>query len=282
MADDLGLSAHDAAMVAKIDAASAALMPVEAQKAAAAPAPAAPVVAPAVRPAHIPEKFWDSATGTTNVEAMAKSYAELERGRAAPPAAAAPVAAPVDPVAVPEEGAPVVPAAPAAVDYQAVTAEYTRDGKLSEARYAELAAAGNSRAVVDQFIEGQKAQAQVAEFQQAAAVSEAHAYAGGVDAYRNMLTWAAAEMSAADQAAFDVAVTGDSASRKQALTSLKANYVAARGSEPRLVAGEGQSDGQGAFASRAEVTKAMSDPRYRKDPAYRALVERRVGAMPVF
>jgi len=33
----------------------------------------------AERPDHIPEKFWDTEAGEVNVEAMAKSYSELER-----------------------------------------------------------------------------------------------------------------------------------------------------------------------------------------------------------
>lgn len=42
----------------------------------AAPPPPADTAA---RPDHIPEKFWDAATGAPRVEALAKSYAELEK-----------------------------------------------------------------------------------------------------------------------------------------------------------------------------------------------------------
>lgn len=35
--------------------------------------------APAERPDYIPEKFWDADENTTNVEALARSYVELER-----------------------------------------------------------------------------------------------------------------------------------------------------------------------------------------------------------
>lgn len=40
--------------------------------------PETPEMAPA-RPPYLPEKFWDEATGTVRVEALAKSYGELER-----------------------------------------------------------------------------------------------------------------------------------------------------------------------------------------------------------
>src|SRR5690606_2101635 len=39
------------------------------------------------RPDHIPEKFWDAATGAVRVEELVKSYAELEKGRAPKPEA---------------------------------------------------------------------------------------------------------------------------------------------------------------------------------------------------
>ena len=38
----------------------------------------APVATKGERPAHIPEKFWDSEAGAIRAEDMAKSYAELE------------------------------------------------------------------------------------------------------------------------------------------------------------------------------------------------------------
>ncbi len=49
--------------------------------------------ATATRPPHVPEKFWDPATNALRVDALLKSYLELERAlsrRAAPPAEDAP------------------------------------------------------------------------------------------------------------------------------------------------------------------------------------------------
>jgi hypothetical protein len=263
---EVTLSAHDAAMVAKVDGTSAALNP---QK-----ETAAAVVAP--RPDNIPEKFWDAEKGVTRVDELAKSYAELEKGRSAPVA---------DPVAakVAADAAAAAGSAGAGVDFAALTSEYAADGKLSEARYTELAAQGNPRHVVDAFIAGQAATARVAEYEAKEAVTEAHSHAGGKDAFDSMLSWASVNLNAADQAAFDTAVMGNAASRKQAITSLRSQYTASRGSDPKLVSGSGSAgESFGAFQSRAEVTAAMRDPRYKADPAYRSSVERRIGAMPVF
>jgi hypothetical protein len=41
--------------------------------------PAAAAAPPAERPADVPEKFWDAATGALRTDALVKSYAELER-----------------------------------------------------------------------------------------------------------------------------------------------------------------------------------------------------------
>ncbi|MFV3075127.1 capsid assembly protein [Niveispirillum fermenti] len=42
---------------------------------------------PPERPAHVPVKFWDAQAGTLRVEALLKSYLELERKLSAPPLA---------------------------------------------------------------------------------------------------------------------------------------------------------------------------------------------------
>jgi hypothetical protein len=48
------------------------------------------------------------------------------------------------------------------------------------------------------------------------------------------------------------------------------------GNQPMLQGDTGSSAPTGAFQSRAQVTAAMSDPRYRKDPAYREEVYRKL------
>jgi hypothetical protein len=262
-----GLSAHDLAMAAKVDQLHASFQP--------AKEPATPPASqPVARPEHIPEKFWDAEKGVAKVDEMAKSYAELERGKAAP------AAPPADPAAqAAAEAAKAAGAAGAGVDFTSFTNEFATNGKLGDESYAALEAKGIPKAVVDEFIASKQAAAEAAT---QVATSEAFELAGGKDAYSSMLNWAAVNLSPADAAAFDTAVVGDSASRKQAITSLKAQYSKAFGTPPKLVNGDGAAVNAEAFQSRAEVTAAMRDPRYKADAAYRATVERRIGAMPVF
>ena len=62
------------------------------------------------------------------------------------------------------------------------------------------------------------------------------------------------------------------------MLGLKARYEQANGSEPSLVKGKGTTPQADAYNSWAEVTVAMSDPRYSKDPAYQSLVKSKIAA----
>jgi hypothetical protein len=269
-------SAHDAAMAAKVDAAVqnanvSVSTPMGVTPAGATPAPA-PDAKP--RPEHIPEKFWDAAKGEVNVEAMAKSYVELEKTRTpAQEPAKEPAKEPAQ--ADPAKAAEAVAAAK--LDMSTLQQEFQAGGKLSDDSYAKLAAAGFDKAVVDAHIAGQVALAQQRD-------SEGFNLAGGQESFGKMTAWAQTALAPADIEAFNSAVTGTPAQMKQAITALKAQYEAAVGKDPALVSGgsAGDNSGEQPFASRAEVTTAMRDSRYKADPAYRAMVERRVGLMENF
>jgi Phage T7 capsid assembly protein len=261
------LTPHDAAMVAKVDSSDAAI------KATVQGTHEAPVTPPVdgakpARPEHVPEKFWNAEKGTVDTDALLKSYTELEKGKA--PADEKPPEGETDPAAEAVKAAQL--------DMGTLSEEFAQAGKLSDASYAALEKAGIPKATVDQYIAGQQALA-------GARDAEGFALAGGQEQYGKMVQWALANLSEAEQSAFDTAVVGSPASMNQAITALKSKYEAANGSDPKLLGGQqggGGSEGDTPFASRAEVTVAMRDPRYSRDPAYRAVVERRVGLMDNF
>jgi hypothetical protein len=275
-------SAHEAAMIAKMDANTAAVTPVMQPVAPQPPAQVTPPVVPPVvepkpaaaqRPEHVPEKFWDAVKGAVNTEALLKSYTELESKGAKPAEKPAEGTPPEGTPATPEEAVKA-----AKLDMDALSQEFLTNGAISEASYKALEGAGISKDMVDSYIAGQVALAQAHD-------AQGFAIAGGQEQYMQMTQWAAANLSAEDQAAFNTAVAGSAAQMKQAITALKAQYEAARGTDPTLLGGRqaaGGSEADTPFASRAEVVTAMSDPRYRKDSAYRAVVERRVGLMDNF
>lgn len=246
---------HDAAMVALVDSKNAAAIE---------------------RPEWLPEKF-------KTVEEMAASYKELEAKQSAPkPAAAAPtevplatLAAPVkaDPLAVPS----VAPEAAAAVakaglDMAALNAEFAKDGAVSADSYTKLAAAGFDKSTVDNYVAGQ--QALVAAFQS----DVMSATPGGADKYGEMMAWAKANLSDAEAAAYNAAVSTNSRDQaKLAVAGLGVKFTAAVGNEPLLSGGRVAAGETDVFESIAQMKEAMSDKRYKTDSAFRRTVAAKLG-----
>lgn len=146
------------------------------------------------------------------------------------------------------------------------------DGKLTEESYAAFEKAGLGRDVADAVLASQ--QAAGSEYSQRVFES-----AGGQEAYQQMISWAKANMSEAEQSAFDRAVTsGDADLARMAVRGLRSAYVEANGEPPKLVQPKDQRRPTGIepFRSDDEVVRAMSDPRYKTDEAYRQKVAQRL------
>lgn len=147
--------------------------------------------------------------------------------------------------------------------------EFFSTGQLSAESYTELAKLGYPKAVVDQFISGQKA---VLATEEAKVFSEV----GGKEAYSQMLDWAGKNLAEAEIEAYNDAVqSGDMNQVMFAVRGLQARYATNTRGEPRLMSGTSKAAPTG-FRSVAEMVSAMSDPRYKADPAYRADVERKI------
>ena len=195
-------------------------------------------------------------------------------------AAAAPAAVPATPDAAAAAAAAAaakanplqIDAAKAAADaaglkLEDMNAEYAKDGKLSDASLAKLEKVGITKEVVDSYIAGQEALRSQVE-------QKAYTSVGGEEKYTQMLGWAATGLTPDEVKAFNAAVIGTPAAQSLAISGLKARFEAAVGSDPSLVRGSAAAGGAGAgYQSRAEVTADMKDPRYKKDPAYRAAVQ---------
>ena len=100
---------------------------------------------------------------------------------------------------------------------------------------------------------------------------------GGEEAYSEMASWASKNMSDGEKKAYNAAVnSADMDTVKLAVDGLRAKYQAANGTEPNLVQGKATPVAEQGYASWAEVTQAMADPRYSKDPAYQAAVKAKI------
>lgn len=163
----------------------------------------------------------------------------------------------------------------AGVSLDKYVASYAENGELTADDYAELKGKGFSKGYVDSFIAGQNA----LRVQEETAVFDT---VGGKDAYSKITTWAKANIPAAEIEAYNEALdTMPLNTIKLVVAGLKARFEASNGSEPALVGGAPSGAAAG-FQSISQVTEAMRDPRYKRDPAFRAEVESRLATSNVF
>lgn len=117
-----------------------------------------------------------------------------------------------------------------------------------------------------------------------ALAAELHTYAekaaGGKAELAAVLSWATENLSADEQAAYNTALdTRNPTLIRMAMDGVMGQYQTANGVAPRLtVGGEAVPSLAGVkqFESNAQITEAMSNPKYKSDPAYRAMVARRL------
>jgi len=211
------------------------------------------------KPEGLPEKF-------KSVEDLAKSYQELEKklGDSQPKETEISKDTNSD-LDIAEKAVET-----AGLNMDTLASEYAEKGELDVKSYEALEKAGIPKDYVNQFIEGQKAIAD----QQATSIKN---MVGGADAYTEMSNWAAENMSEEEKTAYNTAVNSkDLETAKLAVVGLKAKFERANGNEPNLLEGKGTVSGEKGYASWAEVTRAMGDERYSKDPAYQALVKEKL------
>ena len=209
------------------------------------------------KPEGLPEKF-------NSVEDLAKSYQELEK-KLGDNTEAPKTDAPKNDLDIAEKAVES-----AGLNMENLSSEYAEKGELDAKSYEALEKAGIPKEYVNQFIEGQKAVAD----QQTTSIKD---IVGGADAYTEMSEWAAENMSEQEKTAYNTAVNSkDIETAKLAVVGLKAKFENANGNEPSLVEGKATITGQGGYKSWAEVTAAMSDSRYAKDPAYQAMVKNKI------
>jgi hypothetical protein len=218
--------------------------------------PAAPVEA--TRPSWLPEKF-------KSAEDLAKAYSALESklGSSGEEKPSQPDEKPADPLAI----KPTEPAPDNDSFVDKFSEEFMSNGKLSDESYQALASKGYSKKMVDGFIAGQQAILQQSR-------NQIFKEVGGENTYNEIISWASQNLSKGEIEAYNKAVSSqDWSSIQFAVNGLKARFDGNK--SPKLVQGQTGNTREG-FASRAELAKAVSDPRYKNDPAYRRKVEEKL------
>ena len=231
---------HDAAMIAKVDALDKALQ--EEQQNQEMP--------------KLAGKF-------ASKEELEKAYLELEKKLGSPNKEEAHV----DLSSVDQNKAEEI-AKDAGLDIDQMQQWYSQNGQLSEEHYKALEKSGIPKGIVDQYIAGQEAQA---EKYRDSIISKV----GGQDNFSAMVEWAKVNMSEQEIAAYNKATSSaDMAVVENTVLGLAYRYQSAVGKDPKLLGG--QTAGSSGFQSVAQLTEAMKDPRYEKDPAYRKEVQNRL------
>ncbi len=205
------------------------------------------------RPDWLPEKF-------ANAEELAKAYGELEKKQSSP------TEEPIEQVAEASEQT-------GAIDkfYN----EYAETGEISEKSYAELNGMGLSKELVDGYIAGQKA---IADND----VRQIQNTVGGEENYSKLLNWSEQNLTEAEKTAFnDMLDTGTIEQVKLAVSAI-ANRAGITGeAKQEMLQGDTTASTAEVFESIAQVTEAMNDPRYEKDPAYRKSIENKIAKSTV-
>jgi hypothetical protein len=102
---------------------------------------------------------------------------------------------------------------------------------------------------------------------------------GGQDAYNETLAWASENLKPEEVAAYDNVVnSGNKDAIFFAVQALNQRYKDAVGFEGKTLSGKSVKSSIKGFRSQAELARAISDPRYRNDPAYRLDIEQKLAA----
>jgi hypothetical protein len=207
------------------------------------------------RPEWLDDKF-------KSPEDLAKAYAELEKKQGSPNNKSEETEETEE---VSEE-----PSSPVNSVISKAQEQYAEKGELTDKMFKELEQAGIPSEFVQAYIAGQES----------ISVSEAtdvQDTIGGRQNYEAMTEWAQENLTETDIDAYDDVVTnGTIEQAKMAVQGMYARFLSGGGQAPNLTQGSTSGDSVKPFNSAAQVTEAMSDARYAKDPAYRATVEKRL------
>lgn len=161
------------------------------------------------------------------------------------------------------------------IDYAALEAEYNEKGELSKDSYKLLEEKGYPKALVEAALAGWQAKAD-------AFANKIIEDAGGINEYKRIQKFVQSQGAGA-VSAFNAIVNKDDLSVVSAyIAGVKAQMVAQHGTANPTLGGSGNVGKSKGYTDANEMIKAMSDPRYGKDPNYMQEVERKVAASKFF
>ena len=147
-------------------------------------------------------------------------------------------------------------------------------GSLSSESKQKLIDSGLSEASVDSYLAGKAVESGYGSGESVdlteKETSTIMGSVGGEEAYDQLMKWANDNVTEKEADAYDAIVQSGKVDAIQlALNGIKAKYDEANGYEGRMLTGKAAQSNTDVFRSQAEVVRAMNDPRYDSDPAYR-------------
>ena len=104
-------------------------------------------------------------------------------------------------------------------------------------------------------------------------VKQIHGLVGGSENYNNMMSWANQNVSEQEVNMYDAVMElGNPLAAYFAVQALALKYQDASGKDGQMITGKAPKQTTDQFKSQAEMVKAMEDPRYNDDPAYREAI----------
>ena len=165
----------------------------------------------------------------------------------------------------------------AGLDPWAISKEFhDNQGEYTPEMVKQLTDAGFSEGAVKSYFAGRAAQEGYTSSEPVQDISEGQigeiqTAVGGKDTYANMISWASQNLTESAAEAFDATMsTGSLDQIRLAVAGLQAQYENATGYDGEMLTGKASKSSSGdTFRSQAELVRAMGDPRYDSDPAYR-------------
>ena len=215
-----------------------------------------------------------------SAEDLEKAYLELQKKLGQKDEGEVEDSAPTDD-STPEEEEEVQSPVSKRVDFLKEASEeyYSNDNSLKPETLQKLKEMP-SEELIDAYMEMQKnnpvAKAQPLSDDAAKTIVDS---VGGQDAYNDTLAWAADNLKPEEVAAYDNVVnSGNKDAIFFAVQALNQRYKDSVGFEGQQISGRAPKSTVKGFRSNAELANAISDPRYRNDPAYRYDIEQKLAA----
>lgn len=172
-----------------------------------------------------------------------------------------------------------------AEEYQKYADSLDKNGKLSDAEYAELAEAGYDKATVDAEIQGRADREEFETYKKDRTLNAMlEPLGGGQDKFKSVSDWANTTKSADEVKAFNQELAASGPMAKQALLKELYSEYDSAGVEADSVLHSNTTLKQGnkGYATQEEFFKDVGSPEYQTNESYRKAVESKMALSDIF